>query len=127
MFGHVIGVAVDDTGGLPAKKVALRVRTKSIDAIQIGPPLRASRHLFFADRTQWHTRCRKPSVGLFIDSPLPLPSGIPCGGVVVVLSIQVDGQVDPIPSGGNLELAIHSDVGPIVAEKKLHNIAVPEL
>src|SRR5215472_8811904 len=127
MFGHVVGIALDDTGWLPAKEMALRVRSQPVDTIKIGSPLRARLHLFLGDRAQRDTCCGIPDVVLFINSPLPLPPGIPCGGVVVVLSIQVDGQVNPIPSGGYLELAIHSDVGPIVAEEKLHNIAVPEL
>src|SRR5215471_1774899 len=127
MFGHVVGIALDDTGWLPAKEMALGIRAESINAIQIGSPLRARLHLFLGDSGQRDTNSGIPDVVLFINSPLPLPPGIPCSGVVVVLSIQVDGQVNPIPSGGYLELAIHSDVGPIVAEEKLHNIAVPEL
>ena len=61
-----------------------------------------------------------------IDAGLALPAGIPSRSVIVVLAVQVDGQVDPIPCRRDLELAIHLDIGPVVAEEEFDDIAIPE-
>src|SRR5215469_12702202 len=124
MFGYVVGIAVDDTSGLPAQEAALGIGAKPIDAVEVNAPLRAGGHLFFAHRMQWHTSRGIPGMVLFVDSALPQPAGIPVG--VITVAIPVNGQIHPIASGRDLELAIHFYIGPVVAKKKLDDVAVPE-
>src|ERR1700757_2130366 len=88
MFGNMVGIAVHDTGGLPAQEASLGIRAQSIDAVKVGAPLRACGHLFLAHRMQRHTSSGNPGMVLFVDSALPLPAGIPVG--VITVAIPVD-------------------------------------
>jgi hypothetical protein len=124
VFRHVVRVAVDDTRRLPAHKVTLRIRAEPINAIQVGSPLSPGFYRFLADGLQRYACRRVPNVVLLIDSSLALPSGIPRG--VVAFLIQIDGQIDPVAGGRDLELALVLDVRPIVTQKKLNHVAVPE-
>src|SRR5215831_10451711 len=125
MFGYVVGIAVDDTSGLPAQEAALGIGAKPIDAVKVNTPLRAGGDLFLAHRMQWHTSRGVPGMVLFVDSALPQPAGIPVG--VITVAIPVNGQIDPISGWCDLELAINIDIFPIVAQKKLNHVAVPKL
>src|SRR5439155_15310009 len=124
MFGHVVGVPVDDTSRLPAQEVAHGILAEPVDAVQVGPPFRGDLHRFFTDRLQRHACRCVPDVVPFVDAPLSLPPGVPVG--VIGLSIQVDGQIDPVACRRDLEFAIVLDVGPIVSQKELDHVAVPQ-
>src|SRR5271170_2837464 len=124
MFWHVIRIAVDHTSRLPAHEMPNWVLAQPVDSIQVHSPLGAGLNLLFAHRMQWHTRSRIPDMIFFIDSPLPLPSGIPLCIIFVV--IQVDGQIHIIPCGSNFKFTIEFDVLPVVTQEKLHHIAVPK-
>src|SRR6478672_8659078 len=112
MFGHVIGITVDDTSRLPAHKMAHRVCTQPVDAVEVNAPLSPGFDWFFTDGAQWHARHRVPDMISFIDVPLALPTRIPLG--VVGVFIEINRKIDPIASGGNFEFAVALDVLPIV-------------
>ena len=124
MFGYVVWVPVNDTGRLPAHKVTLRVFAETVDAIQVGTPFGSGLYRLFTDGLE-RDACRGvPDVLRFIDPALALPAGIPVG--VGNVSAQVDVQIDPVAGWRDLELAIVLDIGPIVAQKKLDHVAVPQ-
>src|ERR1700690_3147342 len=104
MFGYVIWVSVNDTGRLPAHKVALRIFTEAIDAIQVGTPFGTGLYRLFTDGLQRYAGRRVPDVVRFIDSALPPPAGIPVG--VGNVATQVDVQIDPVAGWRDLELAV---------------------
>ena len=47
--------------------------------------------------------------------------------LIVAFVIQVDGQIDPVARGRDLEFAVVADILPIVAQEHLHHVAVPKL
>ena len=107
MLGHMIGIPVDYACGLPAHEVAPAIGAQTVDAVQVRPPLRSRFHGLLADGLQWHARRGIPDMRLFINTPLPLPSGLPFG--VVAFLVQVNGEIHPVAGGRNLELAIVLD------------------
>src|SRR5258708_11936310 len=107
MLGHMIGVAVDDTGGLPAHEVAAAIGTQTVDAIQIRAPFRSRFYGLLADVFQGHARRRVPHMHLLIYTSNLLPARLPL--VVIALLAQIDGEIDPIAGGRNLKLAIALD------------------
>src|SRR5216683_5984092 len=125
VFRHMVGIAVDDTGRLPAHEVTLRILAEPVYAIQVSAPFRAGLYRMFADSLERHTRRRVPDMVRFINPAQSLPAGIPVG-LVFVMS-QVDCQVDPIACRRNLELTVALDVGPIVSQKEFDHVPVPQL
>src|ERR1019366_1045808 len=65
-----------------------------------------------------------PDLRLLVDARRGFPAGPPVA--VLAAAVQVNGQVDPVGGGSNLELAIVPDVLPIVSQEHLHHVAVPE-
>src|ERR1035438_10252793 len=122
---HMIRIAIDHAGRLPAEEMPLCVRPLALDAIQIRAPFRARFHGSATDRAQRDARGGIPDVRRLIDARGGGPSGAP--GLAATLAIEVDGQIDPVARGGDLEFAIVADVGPVVSQEHLDHIAIPEL
>src|SRR5712664_3064652 len=125
VFGNMIGVALDDAGRLPAHEMTLRIFTEAIDAVEVAAPFRARLYGLIADGLQRDARRGVPHVICLINPSESLKSGVPAG--VVFLVIEINGQVDPVAGRGNLELTVVVDVCPIVAQKELNHVTVPEL
>src|ERR1017187_10467794 len=121
----MVRIAIDRTGRLPAEEMPPRIRPLALDAIEIRAPLRAGLHGPATDRAQRDARGGIPDVRRSIDARGGGPSGAP--GLVVALVVEVDGQIDPIARGGDLEFAIVADVCPVVSQEHLDHIAIPEL
>ena len=124
-FRHMVGIAVDDTRGLPAEKSTLRIRSVAVDSIEVETPLRAWSDSRVRDRRERNSGGCVPDLGRFIGSGSSLPPRIPRSSFAS--AIQVDRQVDPFSGRSHLKLAIVPDVLPVVAQKDLDDIAVPEL
>src|ERR1022692_3153866 len=125
VLGYMVRIAIDHTGGLPAEEMPPRIGSLTLDAIEICAPLRAGLHGPATDRAQRDARGGIPDVRRFIDARGGGPSGAP--GLVVALVVEVDGQIDPIARGGDLEFAIVADVCPVVSQEHLDHVAIPEL
>src|ERR1035437_5488954 len=113
----MVRIAIDHTGRLPAEEMPPRIRPLALDAIEICAPLRAGLHGPATDRPQRDARGGVPDVRPFIDARCGGPSG--AAGLLVALVVEVDGQIDPIARGGDLEFAIVADVCPVVSPAHL--------
>src|SRR5215218_11405045 len=120
----MVGIAVEDTRGLPAQEASPRIRSVAVDPIEVDPPARTRSHAGARHRRQGNSRGRVPDPGCFIDPGSSLPSRIPRSAVAS--RVKVDRQVNPFSCRRNLILAILPDVRPVVAQKDLYHVAVPE-
>ena len=72
IFGNVIGVAIDDTGLLPAHEMALRIFAEAVDAIEVSAPHGAVLDALVADGFERDARGGVPDMVGLIDAALVL-------------------------------------------------------
>src|SRR4029077_15281020 len=98
---------------------------EAVDSIEVAAPFCAGLDGVFADGFQWDLGGSVPDGLFFVDAALALPAGVPRGFVLFLA--EIEGEIDPVAGGGDFEFAIVLDVGEVVAEKELDDVAIPEL
>src|SRR5438477_12831116 len=125
MLGHVIGIPVHHTRGLPAQEAPSGIGSFAFDAVQIHAPARARFDGIRADRRERDAGGGVPDVGLLVDTCSRLPAGAPVP--VVALAAEVNGEVDPVAGRRDFEFAVFSYFAPVGSQEELDYIAIPQL